>query len=681
MSFLRRIVSIDTETFYRTRGENPCTVTEHGVWAYCRHPEFYCYMISVCDGLSSWAGEPQEFDWASLDGAHLVSHNAMFDRTVIEYMMEIGQIPRFKWASWECTSELTSYLCLRRSLADAALYLYGEEVDKTARADMNGIHWRDIKDTPQGEIFLRYADSDAKYCWRFMNDFGDRWPAHTRRLAQIQRESGMRGVQIDVPKLDAYIDGISRVLFEIEQRIPWIGEGAKPTSTKAIAEMCRQVGIPCTPVKAREGEEAFAAWEALYAPLYPWVNAVSQWRVTNKFKGFLEEIRARLDSDGVMRFSLRYFGAHTGRWAGESGINLQNLRKDPLLIDRQGNLRMSDRDVKEYWDARDKDTVPDWLGLTNWGMTNDDGTPMEAVFEHAYDTRSLFIARPGFKLIMCDLAQIEPRVLAWLAGHEKMLAAIRDGFSVYEAAALATGKYSGPKGGFKKLKDLYKVQKAQTLGCGYGCGWEKYITVAMVLAGYDVCQLDPIHPETGKRIHGFTARKDVRQFREENPEIPALWEAFDKAFQKSLGETFYMELPSGRVMSYRNVSRTEKKKVRKIIDEETGELLRTEINVVPVYTAEIDGRRYEFYGGLLTENCTQATSYDVFEVELLNAIDWLLQNFPTAWMLWSVHDEGIFEVPLEVDKHDIERQMSITPDWLPGCPIGAEAQEGPCYRK
>lgn len=295
--------------------------------------------------------------------------------------------------------------------------------------------------------------------------------------------------------------------------------------------------------------------------------------------------------------------------------------------------------------------------------------------ENIFDIRSLLIARPGCKFVLCDLAQIEPRVLAWLAGQTKLLQAMRDGYGVYEAAAIATGKYSGVKGGFKKQKALYQAQKSQTLACGFGVGWERYIEAAMTLAQYDVCANDRVDEKTGKKIYGSAARAEVTAFREGNPEIPALWRKLDNAFRDCLGRDFVMELPSGRCMTYRNVSRKRKMKAQKIIDENTGEVLRTELKESWVYTAEIDGLRYELYGGLLTENITQAVAREVFAYHLL------LLKAAGIRVVFTAHDEAICEVPLDFDPMIIQNIMSTTPPWLPGCPIAAEAKCSHCYLK
>lgn len=662
-----RVVALDFETYY----DKDCSVKPLGAWAYCHHPEFYAYLMSVSDGEETWVGSPAEFDWACLEGCHILSHNAFFDRNVYERGVEVGLYPRVNFAQWDCTANMTAALCNRRSLKDAAMFLLGISMDKDARSAMKGKHWVDVKDTPLGAEFVEYAKRDALICWQLWNGFSNCWTEFERELSRDCIEQCMYGVRVDTKKLDEYLYTGKQLLFDIEKRLPWIEtEGAKPTSTKAIATACRTAGIPCPPVKAHEGEEAYQAWEDTYKAKYSWVNAVVQWRSLNKFLGTLETLKSRLRPDGTFSFGMKYFGAHTGRYSGDAGINMQNLKSNPILVDVDGNLRMDDASMDEFLGLKDKGEWPEWLGGTKWGRGD------EADWEpFLFDIRSLFIAREGKKFVLCDLAQIEPRVLAWLAGHVRLLEAIQAGYGVYEAAAVATGKYNGPKGGFKAMKLLYKAQKAQTLAMGFGVGWERYIEAAYALARYDVCVNDRTNPETGKKIYGSAARDEVSTWRKENKEIPDLWAKLDAAFRDSIESDFVMELPTGRCMTYRNVARKRKAKRRDIIDEETGEILETKVEERWVYTAEIDGRRYELYGGLLTENITQAVAREVFAYLMLKV------KAAGIRILWSVHDEIICEVDLDFDPKIIERLMSETPPWLTGCPIGAEAKETPCYLK
>lgn len=664
-------ISIDFETYF----SKTCSVRHLGAYAYTRHPEFYAFLIAIYDGTERFVCEPSEFNWDALSGANLLSHNTGFDRQVFEAGVEKGLHPNIKYNSWQCTAAMSAALCNRRSLRDAMMFLFNEEISKDARGNMEGLHWSDVRGTQQGKEFLEYAGADAVNCWRIWDKYKGYWSDFEQQLSLMTLDQGIYGVQIDAFKLDAYLDGARKLMFKIQSRLPWVEQGEKPTGTKAIATACRAAGIPCPPVKSHEGgEEAYEAWFKQFAPKYEWIASVAEYRSMNKFLGTLETIKERMRPDATMPFGLKYYGSHTGRWSGDAGLNMQNLKRDPILVDHDWQIRSAKKDVNEYWDLNDKGPVPSWLGTTNWGIV-ENGEPLPPIFEHAYDIRSLFTARPGKKLILCDLAQIEPRVLAHVAGQQKLLQAMRDGYGVYEAAAIATGKYKGEKGGFKKLKALYQAQKAMTLALGYGCGWERYIEAAMTLAQYDVCQHDEIHPETGQPIYGSAARHQVQQFREGNPEIPKLWAKLDSDFRACEGRDFVLPLPSGRCLMYRAIAKRKKKKVREIIDPNTGLVIERKIEDRWSYSAEIDGRRYELYGGAICENLVQGIARDVFAYHLLKLKE---AGFR---ILWTIHDEAVIEADLDTPKELVSDIMSITPEWLTGCPISAEAKESNCYLK
>ena len=88
------------------------------------------------------------------------------------------------------------------------------------------------------------------------------------------------------------------------------------------------------------------------------------------------------------------------------------------------------------------------------------------------DVRSLFVPRPGKKFIICDLAQIEPRVMAWLVDDDKLLDLVKSGKDIYTAHALAT---MGAKVVTKELRQLAKIR---VLGLGYGCGAARFRDLA-----------------------------------------------------------------------------------------------------------------------------------------------------------------------------------------------------------
>jgi len=653
------IIGLDTETFYSKKLKYG--IKELGMARYVDHASFDPYMVSVSDGADSWAGSPKDFNWAALNGAVLVSHNQHFDALVTGEMVKRGLAPAFTPSAWHCSANMSAYLCNQRSLADAAQSLLGVTLSKETRDYAEGKTASDIKADGRWDEMLAYARSDAFNCRELFVRHGHRWPQMERDLSELTIRQGTRGVQIDIDKLNLYIVKTSAALRIAEEQLPWIASGMKPTSTKAIAELCRKEGIPMPPVKSNDGEEAFIAWENAYCKRFPWIEHVANWRSINKFLGTLNTVKTRLDENGCLGFSLKYFGAHTGRWSGDAGLNLQNLRKDPLMFDDRGWLIS---DLPRLKTIMLSPTLPDFVAFS-------------------MDLRSLFIARPGKQLIISDLSQIEPRVLAWMVGDTEMLALMASGQSPYEAHARATMGFTG--GNLKKEdKGGYALAKARVLGLGFGCGWEKFIAVAQAMAGIDITADDPefiqaTRPDgtvcvdrdgEPKMISGYghTSRTTVNAYRASNPKVVGMWKSLDTAFRDSVGGDFEMQLPSGRMMVYKDV-RMERRTIRN----EDGTLTKK-----TVFTAEVGHRRTVFYGGMLTENAVQATARDIFGSQLV-----ALDRTSGIDVLFSVHDEAVNEADIDsgISERDVEVVMGQCPEWISGCPISAEAILSPCYRK
>ena len=105
-------------------------------------------------------------------------------------------------------------------------------------------------------------------------------------------------------------------------------------------------------------------------------------------KSTLEETRTQRFIDiakrGLLPVPVRYYAAHTGRWGGDDKINLQNLPS------RGANANMLKRGI---------------------------------------------IAPQGHSIIDADSAQIEARVLAWLAEQDDLTEAFAKGEDVYKNMA------------------------------------------------------------------------------------------------------------------------------------------------------------------------------------------------------------------------------------------------------
>jgi DNA polymerase len=658
-------VSIDFETFFSTKlkyGLKQMIAEE-----YVQHERFDCYLVSVCDGKNVWAGHPRDLNWNALAGQVWLSHNRYFDNTVYNELVRRNLAPKIERADWHCTANLTSYLCNRRALKDAVQHLYkGVSISKDYRTVADNKSWPNDYTPEEREQVMESGRVDAHWCWRLWNDFSAQWPEWERKLSNLTIDQGMYGVAVDQERLSDYIVQAHEMRATTEQAIPWIaGSGdeewddfnTKPTSTKCIAEQCRRTRIPCPPTKS-DDEEGYEAWEAQFGPTNPWISAVSAWRSINKFYATLQTLRRRLRPDGTVPFALKYFGGHTGRWSGDAKVNFQNMRRKPIFCNEFGLMEMDDIKIDKAIDHHDDcGKWPEWV-------------------QHALDFRALVVPRPGKKMIICDLAQIEPRVLAWLGGNHKLLKMIADGMGIYEAFARSQMKYDGaPFSKETKRTDYYKMVKINLLGLGYGAGWEKFITIAKTQGGLDITKEDPEFVQEPDPVstairtvpgYGAHSKQVVKAFRENNPHITGMWKLLDNSLKGSVGSDFKMRLPSGRVMKYNDVRLSS----RVVKDKKTGKPVnKTEV------TVDVGGRRVATYGGKLTENITQAVARDVFGMHLVQMTDAGLR------CLFTSHDEAIMEVDPSVTARDIEQHMSQCPDWLPGCPIAAEAQEVAHYQK
>lgn len=276
-----------------------------------------------------------------------------------------------------------------------------------------------------------------------------------------------------------------------------------------------------------------------------------------------------------------------------------------------------------------------WSGDGGFNMHNLPREPLGDV-----DIRRCFIPSKGKKFVVADLAQIEARVLLWLVNDQRQLDLIRTGVSVYEAHARQTMKWS--KGNLKKEDPkLYALAKARVLGLGYGCGDKKFIDVAWNMAGLKITPAE--------------SSRTVAAFRASNAGIVKLWGQLNRDAERSVGGTYQIELPSGRVLEYYSVMR------------KGGQLLAQQ------WRGEM---HKSIYGGLLCENLVQATARDVLGDIILRLES---AGFP---VVFNVHDEVVVE-----NERGFQGAVEVTTimesdiPWIPGLPIGVEAREVDRYLK
>lgn len=288
--------------------------------------------------------------------------------------------------------------------------------------------------------------------------------------------------------------------------------------------------------------------------------------------------------------------------------------------------------------------------------------------------RGFIVARPGHDLIAVDFNAIEARVLAWLAGEEKVLNLFRQNQDVYSHAA--AGIYGVAID--KVTPDQRQVGKVAILALGFGGGKRAFQAMAR---NYGVAVTDD------------EAEKIKTAWRIENPSITRYWANLERAAlgavlhpgqehtvgtsgnqknravtYKKVGSFLWCRLPSGRVLCYPFPEITPKRTP-------WGEM-RDQITYMGEDSLSKKWVRMGAYGGLLAENVTQAVARDLLADALRRLEEW---KYP---VIFHVHDEAVVEVREGYGSvEDVERTTASVPYWAEGLPVEVKGWRGKRYRK
>ncbi len=288
---------------------------------------------------------------------------------------------------------------------------------------------------------------------------------------------------------------------------------------------------------------------------------------TSKYK------RALLQSehDGALRGSTQFCGAaRSGRWAGR-GVQPQNMTRPTPGVSRT-EIAQAIEAIKTRQPQIILDNTMRWLS--------------DAV-------RGIIIARPGKKLVVPDLSNIEGRGLAELAGEEWKLQAYRD-YDAGQGPDLYAATYARSFGVDQDQVEKWQRQigKVMELGLGYEGGVGAFLTFAAVynldldaMADAVWASAEPAAIKAAEGVLAWVKRKKRSTFglsdrvyvacevlkaawREAHPQTQAFWGAAAEAYRQATahpgtpvdvgehikvqrdGAWLRVRLPSGRCLCY-----------------------------------------------------------------------------------------------------------------------------------
>lgn len=430
----------------------------------------------------------------------------------------------------------------------------------------------------------------------------------------------------------------------------------------------------------------------------------------------LDKIVTAVSADGRLRNTLAYHAASTGRWAGRR-VQPHNFPRPKIKQATIENiLNQLPTRVRTFGAA-----------ATAAALDNEVGAPLDVL---PWCLRGIITAAPGHDLLGADFANIESRVLAWLAGEEWKLEAFR-GYDRGELPDIYIQGYARTFGvSMAEVTEILRqIGKVIELAFGFEGGLGAYRT------------MEKTYNPPPKKDHEVSEAKV--HWRGVHPAIKAYWPAVNNAAIQAVltgaiiatgpagrqvkfrtsGSFLWCQIPSGRVLCYpyprigkqlfaefRTVSDkvfwkpfcqltedgalqaarqfAKDNKLLLVSSSEPKDALtymtvpqpddRKKGKIIDDPNNRSDWVRISTYGGKLVENVTQAVARDLLAEAMLRL------DAAGASIVLHVHDEILAEIksgqpPAAVKEY--ERIVQEVPTLATGLPIAAKAWRGKRYQK
>ena len=367
-----------------------------------------------------------------------------------------------------------------------------------------------------------------------------------------------------------------------------------------------------------------------------------------------------ISTRGPLTVPLEYGKTLTDRLAGGGKINLQNLNQIKPITKKtpNGSLIMT----PAGWSRLFK-RAPDMSQVMD-----EQRRVWPAQDCHVIGLRDVIMAPPGYKLVVCDLSNIELRMCHYLCGEHETMEALRRGEDLYCNFASTFFSRTITKAD-KKERQHGKVAMLQLQ---FQSGAESFRKAARLMAGV--------------RLNEAEAQATVDIYRAKYTGIKGMWYTGQRAIGKcAAGGGFYLDerglcfvehnairRPNGMRLQYHNLR------------QET--LLNFDglEEVSWVYDDKETRKMTKTYGGKFgVQGPTQALSRDVI-VEHQNKIERALGGYdtPQEGVTLVVHDEVVAVVredKAEWAMNVMMETMHVAPKWCSDLPLQAEGGIGQRY--
>jgi DNA polymerase len=508
------LITIDFETYYTDKVGFKTLTTEE----YIRHPEFEVIGVGVKidDQETIWRTHQikeflQTIDWT--DSA-VLCHNTLFDGAILHWIYGVK------------AAFFLDTLCMARALhgvdAGGSLKALAERYNIGAKGDeVLAAKGKRQSDFTSWELarYGEYCKNDVDLTHKLFHIMAPNFPGDEIKLIDMTLRMFIDPVlEVDNALLVDRLEELKRekteLLAELKGALECEDEEAvrkKLASNKQFAALLEGKGIAVPhKVSPTTGKETYAlakndeGFIALTEHEDPFIQQLCAVRLGTK--STIEESRLTRFIDvgkrnrGKLPIPLKYYGAHTGRWAGTDKVNFQNLPS---------------RDEKKK-------------ALKNAILPPD-----------------------GHVVINSDSSQIEARVLAWLAGQDDVVEQFARKEDVY---CIFASKVYGREITKKDPVERF-VGKTCILGLGYGTGWRKLqhtlktTRPGATLPDEECQQIVNLYRETNDKI--------ISLWRDSDDALRSIWESDGQVDSFSLGQHDVLivkndgiELPNGLMIHY-----------------------------------------------------------------------------------------------------------------------------------